>query len=64
VPLTVRLLFAPYSPGGGRVLSGSYDKTIKLWDADTGTPIRTFNENNPLANGLRRGGRLSRFHWR
>jgi WD40 repeat protein len=25
-----------------RVLSGSFDKTIKLWDAATGTLIRTF----------------------
>ena len=31
-----------FSPDGARVLSGSDDKTIKLWDAATGALIRTF----------------------
>jgi hypothetical protein len=31
-----------FSPDGDRVLSGSQEKTIKLWDGATGTLIRTF----------------------
>ena len=31
-----------FSPDGGRMLSGSLDKTIKLWDAATGALVRTF----------------------
>jgi WD40 repeat protein len=32
-----------YSKDGTRVLSGSDDKTLKLWDAATGTLLRTFS---------------------
>jgi len=31
-----------FSSDGGRVLSGSHDNTVKLWDAATGALIRTF----------------------
>ena len=31
-----------FSPDGTRVLSGSGDKTLKLWDAATGSLVRTF----------------------
>jgi WD40 repeat protein len=33
---------AAYSPNGHTVVSGSADKTLKLWDAATGKLIRTF----------------------
>jgi WD40 repeat protein len=32
-----------FSPDGARMLSGSLDKTIKLWDAGTGALLRTFH---------------------
>jgi WD40 repeat protein len=35
-----------FSPNGLRVLSGSLDRTIKLWDAETGALTRTF-EGHP-----------------
>ena len=30
-----------YSPDGRFIVSGSHDKTLKIWDAESGTEIRT-----------------------
>jgi WD40 repeat protein len=42
IPHSAAVVSVAFSPDGARVLSGSGDKTIKLWDAATGALIRTF----------------------
>jgi WD40 repeat protein len=37
------LISVAFSPDGARVLSGSADRTLKLWDVATGALIRTFD---------------------
>jgi WD40 repeat protein len=34
-----------FSPDGKRIASGSHDKTVKVWDAETGQAILTFREH-------------------
>jgi WD40 repeat protein len=35
--------FAAFSPDGQRIVSGSADKTIKIWDVESGREIRTLS---------------------
>jgi WD40 repeat protein len=41
-----------FSPDGRRVLSGSRDKTLKLWDAASGQLIRTFEGHTGAVNSV------------
>ena len=41
-----------FSPDGARVLSGSGDTTIKLWDAATGALIRTFEGHSAWVHSV------------
>ena len=42
IPHTLPVSSVAFAPNGVRVLSGSDDKTVKLWDASTGQHLRTF----------------------
>ena len=33
-----------FSPDGKRIVSGSDDKLVKIWDVETGTEVRSFVE--------------------
>ena len=40
-----------FSPDGTKILSASSDKTLKLWDAESGAELRTFTGHSDLVNG-------------
>ena len=37
-----------FSPNGKQVVSGSYDKSVKLWNVETGTELSTMNGHSGL----------------
>src|SRR5262249_29047456 len=42
IPHSDNVTSVAFSPDGARVVSGSNDKSIKLWDVTTGALLRTF----------------------
>ena len=43
-----------FSPDGRLIASGSYDKTIKLWDVNTGEEIRTLKGHSGWVTSVTR----------
>ena len=41
-----------YSPDGTKIISGSYDKTIKIWDANTGECLKTLEGHSDWVNSV------------
>src|SRR5947207_16005445 len=37
-----------FTPDGALIVTGSFDKTLKLWDAATKKPVRTFTGHTAL----------------
>ena len=44
-----RVVTVAFSPDGTRILSGSGDQTLKVWDVTTGSLVRTFLGHSPHA---------------
>ena len=49
---TLPVMSVAFSPNGRWLLSGSLDKTIRLWEVATRRPIHTFEQRTHLVRGL------------
>ncbi len=52
LPGTSAVYSVAFSPDGRRFVSGGRDKTLRLWDADSGTLIRTFQGHASAVLGV------------
>jgi WD40 repeat protein len=48
----VTVFSVTFSPDGRLIASGSWDKTIKLWDVKTGEEIRTLKGHSELCHSV------------
>jgi len=46
------VLSVAFSPDGSRIASGSYDRTVKIWDAKSGKEIRTLEGHSSWVNSV------------
>ena len=44
--------FATFSPDENRIVSSSWDKTIKIWDTNTGECLRTLKGHKQSVNSV------------
>jgi WD40 repeat protein len=46
------VLSVAFSPDGTRIVSGSNDQTVRVWDADSGTELRTLKGHTSLVQSV------------
>ncbi|MBQ2385681.1 MAG: hypothetical protein II300_00175 [Bacteroidales bacterium] len=46
------VLSVAFSPDGTKIISGSGDKTIKIWDANTGQCLKTFKGHSGVVTSV------------
>ena len=53
-----RVISVAFSPDGTRIVSGSTDRLVKIWDAETGAEVRSFvgGRSGSWGGGLICGG--------
>ncbi|MEE1097327.1 MAG: hypothetical protein U0K83_03255, partial [Bacteroidales bacterium] len=44
--------YVAYSPDGTKIISGSADKTIKIWNANTGECLKTLEGHSDWVNSV------------